>query len=92
MPQMRWQTSTPHGAHWRRCCDGHDGNPRPARRRQLDRLQIGLDRRQDLGRLENEMKSMYKWMGIYRQYRRAGHRVSYAAQIASGIVFHGLPF
>lgn len=38
------------------------------------------------------MKSMYEWMGIYCQYRRAGHRVSYAARIASGIVFHGLPF
>jgi hypothetical protein len=38
------------------------------------------------------MKKLHNWMGIYCQYRRAGHRVSYAAQIASGIVFHGLPF
>jgi hypothetical protein len=33
-----------------------------------------------------------EWVGIYKQYRKAGHCPVYAARIATGIVIDGLPF
>ncbi len=32
------------------------------------------------------------WARVYRQYRRAGHRPAYAAQIATLVTVHGTPF
>ena len=44
--------------------------------------------------LEIEMNEQQRaeWIGIYKQYRAAGHGPVYAAQIASGIVIDGQPF
>ena len=40
--------------------------------------------------MNNEQRA--EWIGIYKQYRRAGHGPVYASRIASGIVLDGLPF
>jgi predicted acetyltransferase len=42
---------------------------------------------------EDEMKTTcLEFIGVYRQYRRAGHPRAYAAKIACGIAYEGLPF
>lgn len=40
--------------------------------------------------MNNEQRA--EWIGIYKQYRAAGHGPVYAARIATGIVIDGLPF
>ena len=40
--------------------------------------------------MSNEQRA--EWIGIYKQYRRAGHSPVYAARIATGIVVDGQPF
>lgn len=37
-------------------------------------------------------EQLAEWIGIYKQYRRAGHDPVYAARIATSIVVDGLPF
>lgn len=38
------------------------------------------------------MKSCREFFVVYRLYRRGGHSRKYAARIAYGIAFEGLPF